>query len=265
MICMSRTIRIIMLMAFQCTSHIANATTPIYLKWSGSPLEIQLQVGVERRIAIPSAGNVRIGIPHDIDRILNTQVIGNHLWMTATESFATERIVVLTDSIGRLILSVHAVEHDLQNAPIVIQKKPTDAKAENSDVIPAYGFVTLTRWVVQQLYSPKRLLNELPGVVNTPVEKEPVTIFRCANRVPTPCAHAVTAVPIASWRSPYHYVTALSITNNLTEALILDPRELRGEWRTASFVHARLAPKGQISDNTVLVLISDYPFENPHL
>jgi len=260
-----RTMRLVVLMMLFGINFEANSNTPIYLKWSGSPLDIELQVGVERSIAIPSAESIRIGIPHDLDRILVTQVIGNHLWLTAKESFPSKRIVVLTDSLGRLILSISAVEHDLHKGSVVIQKKVANAHVENSKVIPTYGFVALTRWAVQQLYSPKRLLRELPGVVDIPVDKDTVGIFRCGKRIPTPCADAVTAAPIAAWRSPYHYVTALSVTNNLSEPLMLDPREIRGQWRTASFVHARLQPKGRMNDNTVLVLISDFPFENPKL
>ena len=242
------------------------AATPVYLHWTGSPLEIGLQVGVERNISIPSSDSVRVGVPSDLNHKLDIQVIGHHLWLTATTAFPSTRVIVITDSLGRLIFSLRAVDGGLNSAPVVIRhKSQEDKKPASAKFPPTHGYVTLTRWAIQQLYSPQRLLRELPGVFNVPVDESEVNLFRCGSRLPTPCADALSSVPIASWRTPHHYVTALSITNNLTEPLILDPRELRGAWRTAAFVHARLQPKGKPGDNTVLVLISEFPFENPLL
>jgi hypothetical protein len=42
---------------------------------------------------------------------------------------------------------------------------------------------------------------------------------------------------------------------------ILDPRDLRGAWLTATFQHHRLLPKGDEADTTAVYLISARPFD----
>lgn len=235
----------------------------ITYQWTETPLDIDLQVGVERNIHIPEAVALRIGIPNSINSQLIPQIIGNHVWLKALAEFDSTRVILIAEPLGRLILQIRARTSDTSNQPVVIRNLNSGESLDSLKPLPNHGFVKLTRWVVQQFYAPKRLVSDIPGVVRVSVDKTPVDLFRCGERIPTVCAGAVSSVPLASWQSSHHYVTALHVTNNLSEPIILDPRELRGPWRTAAFLHTRLHPKGQFGDGTMLVLISDFPFESP--
>ncbi|MCP5413608.1 MAG: TIGR03749 family integrating conjugative element protein [Chromatiaceae bacterium] len=118
--------------------------------------------------------------------------------------------------------------------------------------LPAYGYVTLTRFAAQQLYAPARLLHDLPGVVRVPVRREPVHLVRAA---------PIEASPLVAWRASGLYITAVKLRNLGTQAVTLDPRTLRGSWLTAAFQHNRLHPAGDEADTTALYLISARPFE----
>ncbi len=243
----------------------AQAADSVTIQWSGTPLNIDIEVNAERRVTIPSATNIRVGIPSDINRILKVQVIGNSLWLIAKEPFGYRRVVVVTETLGRIVLSIRAVTLDIPKTAVVIEPKPQAAADQSISALPSYSFVELTRWTIQQLYSPTRLLNELPGVVQVPVDDKPFDLFRCGRRRPSICAGGISAWAIASWQSLHHYVTAVQIKNNLAESVTLDPREIRGSWRTAAFVHPRLQARDKPNDTTVAILISEFPFQIPQL
>ncbi len=232
--------------------------------WPNAPLELDLAVGYEQRISVPEARSLRLGIPQSVKPILRTEIVGNHLWLEAKEPFNPVRLVLIADPLGRIVLQVRSQHSKQFNQPIIIHERRPDERRAASKPSLRLGFVKLTRWVVQQLYSPERLLSDLPGVQQIAVELNSYEIFRCGMRIPTACAGAVSAVPIASWQSPNHFITAIKIVNQLTQPIILDPRELRGTWRSAAFVHSKLSAQGNSGDTTVLVLISDYPFETSY-
>lgn len=237
----------------------AHASTVTY-QWSQFPLPLNLKVGVEQNIHIPEAIDIRVGIPSSLANKLETEIIGNHLWVKATDYFPDTRLIVVAQPLGTMILQVRANEFAVPVGPIFIESQSKLKVNPSSGTSEQYGFITLTRWVIQQLYAPERLLKDIPGVSRVEVNQSPVNIFRCGARVPTLCGGAVRATAIASWRSLNHYATAVQITNYLDVSIILDPRELVGRWRTAAFVHSRLGPTGHIDDSTVLVLISDQPY-----
>jgi hypothetical protein len=69
------------------------------------------------------------------------------------------------------------------------------------------------------------------------------------------------AVPVAAWRAGLHTVTAVKLKNKTRHPVVLDPRQLRGSWLTATFQHNRLLPAGDDADSTAVYLVSDRPFE----
>ena len=85
-----------------------------------------------------------------------------------------------------------------------------------------------------------------------PVKRKKVTLVRGA---------AVTAEPLVAWRAGDLYVTGVKLRNRTGQAVILDPRKLRGTWLTAAFQHNRLHAAGDEADTTVVYLLSARPFE----
>ena len=82
--------------------------------------------------------------------------------------------------------------------------------------------------------------------------REPVALVR---------GGAIDARPLVAWRAGDLYVTAVRLCNRTSQARILDPRDLRGAWLTATFQHHRLLPAGDEADSTAVYLISARPFE----
>jgi hypothetical protein len=71
---------------------------------------------------------------------------------------------------------------------------------------------------------------------------------------------SIAAQPLASWQGGGYYVTAVKLTNLAYERILLDPRDLRGHFVTATFQHNSLGPRGAESDVTCVYLVTDRPF-----
>jgi integrating conjugative element protein (TIGR03749 family) len=156
-----------------------------------------------------------------------------------------------------LDVSAHAADPKSPSLPMVqilAAKSPPDDLASDPSVAsaPQWGYVALTRYAAQQHYAPARLLSIVPGIVRTPVTQRPFELVMGGQ---------VDAVPVAAWRAGLHTVTAVKLSNKTRHPVVLDPRQLRGSWLTATFQHNRLLPSGDDADSTAVYLVSDRPFE----
>ena len=229
--------------------------------WTGEPIPLTLKVGIERRVSFKSTNKIRVGIPTTAASNLTIQIIGAKTWWTARAPIEKTRVIVRTDPGGEIMVFAVSAESEIDETPenIIVYVPENVVETINSPIQNSPGYARLTRWAVQQLYSPLRLRRNLKGVVRHSVTREPLRLFRCGPSVPAVCGEAVKAVPISAWRTPTHYVTAVELTNTLNRSVILDPRELRGKWRTATFVHSKLKSHGDPDSSTIVVLISDHP------
>jgi len=233
------------------------APAPERITWQKTPITMSLAVGKERRVDFP--GPVKVGLPATIQSALRVQSVAGTLYLLAQQPFEATRVMVrAVDSGAIYLLDLLADNEDEAKAAIQIldpeTRKPGVTAEEGAPLpaLPAYGYVTLTRFAAQQLYAPARLLHDLPGVVRVPVRREPVRLVR---GVP------IEASPLVAWRASGLYITAVKLRNLGTQAVTLDPRSLRGGWLTATFQHNRLHPAGEEADTTALYLISARPFE----
>lgn len=232
----------------------AAPATPERIAWRKTPIDVELAVDAERLVHFPGA--VEVGVPPQLQGALRVQSIGGTLYLLANEPFAATRVIVRGMDNGQTyLLDLSAVVDGGERSPIQIYL-PDEAPASSSEPAaasrpPQYGYVTLTRFAAQQMYAPARLLQELPGVVQVPIKREPVALVR---------GDAVEAVPLVAWRAGDLYVSALKLTNTTKRPQTLDPRTLRGRWLTAAFQHNRLHEAGSEADHTVVYLISDRPF-----
>ena len=233
------------------------APAPERIVWQKTPITVSLTVGKEQRVDFP--GPVKVGLPAAIQSALRVQSVAGTVYLLAHQPFEATRVMVrAVDSGAVYLLDLSADNGDEAKAAIQIldpeTRKPGVTAEEGAPLpaLPAYGYVTLTRFAVQQLYAPERLLHDLPGVVRVPVRREPVHLVRAA---------PIEASPLVAWRASGLYITAVRLRNLGTEAVTLDPRTLRGGWLTAAFQHNRLHPAGDEADTTALYLISARPFE----
>ena len=83
--------------------------------------------------------------------------------------------------------------------------EPTGGGASSSDAAD-FGYVELTRFAAQQIYAPKRLAEQTPGIskVPLPATGQPTGAFYRGGDV--------TTTPVASWRGQSGlYVTAVNV------------------------------------------------------
>lgn len=235
-------------------SAFGDASLPERVTWDKAPLSIPLTVGEERLLHFRRP--VSVGVPVVLEAVLRTQSVNGTVYLLASAAFPDARIIVRELDGGQVyLLDVGATDEGGARPPMTIvveEMVQPDLRSNQDDHRRHIGYVRLTRYAAQQLYAPLRLLSAEPGIVRQPVQEGPVRL------VP---GDGVTATPLAAWRAGSLYVTAVTLTNRLKKAQVLDPRTLRGEWLAATFQHARLLPAGDEADTTALYLVSAQPFE----
>ena len=238
-------------------------------QWTGEPIPVHLIVNQERRLVIADESEVRVGVPASAAGTILVQSIGRNVWLTALAPVESSRILLQAQPSGTtIILQISAEANQDQPAASAARENLLIALPESSPagpvrLTPPPGFAALTRFAVRELYAPPRLRLVLGDINRYPVPSRLPDLFRCGGvNIPSACGGAVEIKPITAWQSPTHFVTAVRLANTLAEPLILDPRDLRGAWRAATFVRSRLMPAGQPDDATLLVLISDAPAGN---
>lgn len=241
------------------TSPVTSEDPPERILWNKTPIRVTLPVGRERLVHFPA--DVRVGMPSPPPPGLRTQSIGGTVYWYAREPFPTTRVPVQELANGQMVLLDLQAQPDADTTPIQILwpasadpsgAEPDEQRQTAPDLPHATAtFVQLTRYAAQQLYAPRRLVHELSGIYPVPVQTHPVPLVRGSQ---------VEARPLIAWRSGDAYVTAVRLQNQTGRAVILDPRDLRGQWLAASFQHGRLLPQGDEADTTCVYLISARPF-----
>lgn len=233
------------------------AEPPERVAWDGSPIKVALPVGEERILRFP-ANHVRVGLPGHVDdqvRVFSNEGI---VYLKAHDAFPAARALVEDVDTGAAYMLDLSASAGATDAELVVHRgRPDDAAREapadaEEEVHQNLDYVALTRYAAQQLYGPRRLQPEARGIRQVSVSDDSVPMVRGAE---------VKAEPVAAWRGGEWYVTAVQLTNAVDRPVELDPRDLRGDWLTATFQHARLHPAGASADTTAVYLVSDRPFE----
>lgn len=225
--------------------------------WMKAPIPLSLPVEKERMVTFP--GDVRVGVPPALADVLRTQSVAGTVYWLARKPFPSTRVQVQEIDSGRLyLLDLRAESNATSIAPVEIMVRPSPSKEPESPTPAALDservdYVSLTRYAAQQMYAPRRLLRDLPGV-----HRAPLQIKRAAALVR---GGTIEATPLITWRGGEFYVTAVKLRNVTNAPISLDPRELRGQWLAATLQHARLLPYGDEADTTCVYLISARPFE----
>jgi integrating conjugative element protein (TIGR03749 family) len=245
---------------------------PEHVVYRRAPVRIELPVGRERIVTFPST--VALRTPEGFDALVRSQIIERTAYVTALAPFASLRVVAEDLETGRQIPIdlVAGAKTDAQagsgaqaSAPlrpldVVVPGLPSDsgatdgaASADGRSEAATLDMVALTRYAVQSLYAPRRLVPATAGVRPLPVATVPVEGLYRGGRIET--------TPIGAWRSGSLYLTAVRATNRSERAQDLDLQELRGHWLAATAQHTRLLGAGSDSDTTTLYLVCDRPFE----
>lgn len=232
--------------------------------WRGAPIRVDLRLDTERTLRLAGAKFLRSGLLGGPVPGLRVQSLGDRLYLEARQPFAATRMLVQSDTGQSILLDLAAAPDFAAGAPLEILASPTPDTA--TDTLPArpvaaagerpVGYVALVRHAAQSLYAPTRLVPWSSAITRTPLPDAPLThLVRGAH---------LDAEPVAAWhtegpRGPL-WVAAIRLRNTLAEPVVLDPRDLRGQWQAASFQHARLGGAGDPTDTTTLYLVADRRF-----
>lgn len=236
----------------------ADAGTPERRVWARAPIPITLAVGEERLVLMPTT--MRLGMPTAVANALRTQVLGRSVYLTALKPFPRTRVLAESPETGQaLLLDLSATKSAVARQPVEIllpAQIETQAPAGTLGAAeidpPAIDPVVLTRFAAKQIYAPRRLATPLEGVRQVGLDRAPLpALYRGAR---------LFAQPIASWRGGDLTVTAVKLTNQGTQPVELDPREIGGRFVSATFQHTRLAPAHTERDTTAVYLVCQRPF-----
>lgn len=236
------------------------------LIWDYKPISIALTIGQERRLHFPAP--VKVYIPGKIGGLLRSQSVDNVVYWKARGPFNETRITVQEiDTQQTYLLDIWAdqtpqdvnVIHITSRVPqnkIIKNNHGRSVLNEKSTTIEP-DEISMVRYASQTLYAPRRLISDInqriPGIWRTMVPtKNYYKLYR---------GGAVTAKPIAGWKSNSLYVTAIRLTNTTEKEITLDPRKIRGQFKMSAFQHTKLKPKITPLNTTVLYLISVEPFK----
>lgn len=224
-----------------------------HVLWEKIPIPISLSLNEERLIRFPQAISI---IDNEASEQIAILKVQDALYLKAKEEFSNKRLLVQLMPQGEvIILSLSAAKAISASKPIEIliagnyESKPNAQESKpNLDI----NAITLTRFAIQSIYAPERLLVIPEGVARTPMQTHrQITLFYGAS---------IEARPLISWHDGEFYVTAIELKNQLNKEVVIDPRHMIGNWQTATFYPTNtLAARGKADTSTVF-LVSDRPF-----
>ena len=244
-------------------------------RWERIPLALPLIVGQERIVFLDQ--NVRVGLPRHLVDKLRVQSTGGTLYLLAKEPIEPTRLQLQNMSTGEIMLVDIIATPSKANQPALEpikivagdnlavrygqpSPKAEDSKAtnrsteQNSDAAaPAQREtplpVVMTRYAAQMLYAPLRTVEPVPGIAQVNLKRN----MDLTTLLPT---RPVEARALGAWRLEDLWVTAVKLRNTGSKPVTLDPRELMGDFITATFQHPYLGAKGDASDTTTVYLVT---------
>lgn len=244
-----------------------------FMKWERIPLQIPLQVGLERVVFVDK--NVRVGFPPALNDKLRVQSTGGAVYLKADSAFPQTRVQLQDVESGEVILLDVTAGEKGPSEPVrlvysgevntVSSTADTRRQAENSSIQPGsddgtqakrkkvqYSApvpVLLTRYAAQSLYAPLRTVEAVPGIrpMNPHLPKRLTTLYP---------SEAITATPLAAWGVANRAVVAVRLQNTASRRIVLDPRALQGQFVAATFQHRWLGPVGTPEDTTTAYIVT---------
>ena len=233
--------------------------------WRGTPIRVDLRLNTERTVRLPGATQLRSGLLGGPVPGLRVQALGDHLYLKAEQPFAATRLIVQPDIGQSILLDLAADLRFPAGAPLEVLTNPaptTRSDADTNSLTPQandrpVGYVALVRHAAQSLYAPTRLIPRSGAIARAPLPfHDAIDLVRGGH---------IEALPVAAWRAngPHGplWLAAIKLRNTLTRPVTLNPRDLRGQWRAASFQHARLGATGDPTDTTTVYLVADRRLE----
>lgn len=224
-----------------------------HVVWDKTPIPLELSLDEERLVHFPQAVKI---IDNEADGKIAVLKVQDSLYLKGKEVFQNKRLLVQLMPQGEIIiLNLSAHEETHENTPVdILLDNPENAEEEIKETGNTFDLnaISLSRFAIQSLYSPERLLVIPEGVSRIPMQtRKQISLFYGAS---------LEARPLISWHGGHFYVTAVELKNLLNKEVIVDPRQMVGNWQTVSFYPTNnLSARGK-DDTTTAFLVSDRPF-----
>lgn len=224
-----------------------------HVLWDKTPIPLELSLNEERLVHFPQAISIVDNEAGDKIAVLKVQ---DTLYLKGKADFENKRLLVQLMPQGEvIILKLSAREKISAGKPLEIlleSKEETTKTTQESANAFDMNAIALTRFAIQSLYAPQRLLVIPEGISRTPMQtRRLINLFYGAS---------IEARPLISWHGGTFYITAVELKNLLNKEVIVDPRRMVGNWQTATFYPTNtLVPRGN-EDTTTVFLVSDRPF-----
>ena len=198
--------------------------------WRKTPIAVELVVGVEQLLMLPS--NAEVGLPPALTNpnVFRTLVTGGAAYWTALEPFDTQRVQLRLESGEFLLFDVSA--RTLKQPPVTVDTLHV-VLSESETYLGGLGSSTsgslpgetnlfeLLRYAAQSIYAPQRLIAPLPGV-----KKVPVGLAGNLNKLYDAGRHPLVIQPYRAWSAGDFFVTAFVVTNEASHPIALDNRRI---------------------------------------
>ncbi len=245
------------------------------MAYQGIPLSITIGVGQESILQFP--WRVEMGSSSETLGMVRNVPVGDSVFLTPLMAFESQRFFAESTVDGSMFLiDITAVD---DAAPQMIrfmdargEDVPPTSMDESAATTPAttrdattsaqgseVNYATLTRYALQRIYSPERLVTPVAGMSESRLPDRDIII---RDLVP---GEDISAKAAAEWStSDGLFVTALLVRNNGGHSVTLDPRHLRHTrtWLASAYWSTALSPAGTIGDETTLVVVSTSPWRD---
>lgn len=249
------------------------------LRWDRIPLALPLIVDQERIVFVDQ--NVRVGVPRNLVDKLRVQSTGGALYLLAKEPIEPTRLQLQNMGTGEIMLvdiiattgkanqpapePVRIIAGDspttrygqvsskpLSNHPATPTAQANGQSTEENSPTPRRETplpVVMTRYAAQMLYAPLRTVEPVEGIAQVNLKRG----LDLTTLLPT---FPIEASPLGAWRLDDFWITAVKLRNTSSQQLTLDPRDLMGDFVTATFQHPYVGAKGNASDTTTVYLVT---------
>ena len=189
---------------------------------------------------------------------LNAQFVDNRLWLNPGSDFEIGKLLVKDDKQQIKVILLLSASSSItpQSYKISSQHKPLKIAKQTKQKTLSY--VDLSRFLAQKLYAPQRLIKDI-GLHRVFINKNSISLFSCGYSLA--CNGAILATPIMQYTNGRHYVIAIKLVNQTQRVIYLDPRDIIGNYLSATFQFNTLMPAGTSADTTVVYLINDNNYQ----
>jgi integrating conjugative element protein (TIGR03749 family) len=205
--------------------------------WDKTPIHMTLPLNQERQIRFASPVNI---IDSELDEHVDVMKLKDVLYITSHNTFTNKRLIVQLMPEGEtIVLSLTTEKEATNTTPLEVLLSEKEHTETQEVQTLDFNAITLTRFAIQSLYSPERLLNTPPGINRTPM--------RTQKNINLVYGSSISARPLISWRGGDLYITAVQLKNDLNKDVEIDPRQFLGHWQTATlFPRNALEPRGKV-------------------